>query len=159
MQPANSSYGSDNRNASRPSVGSTSPNSDTLAGKVGDALQDGKAAIQASASEAGGDMTEQMAQMRRDMAKMQDTIAKFASEAGGQAAKTAQSVGNVVASEVGSAASQMVDAGAKMAATATEQAKTFASELETMARRNPFGTLAGTLIVGVVLGMMSRGRS
>jgi ElaB/YqjD/DUF883 family membrane-anchored ribosome-binding protein len=156
MQSTNFTYGTDQRNATRPSVGSSTPSADTLADKVGGVLQQGKEAIQSSASEAGGDMTEQMAQMRRDMAKMQETIAKFASEAGGQAAKTAQGVGSVVVDEVGAAATQMVDAGAKMAASATEQAKTFASELETMARRNPFGTLAGTLVVGVVLGMMSR---
>jgi ElaB/YqjD/DUF883 family membrane-anchored ribosome-binding protein len=41
---------------------------------------------------------------------------------------------------------------------ATEQAKTFAAELEGMARRNPLGTIAGAVLVGVVIGMMSRGR-
>jgi hypothetical protein len=37
-------------------------------------------------------------------------------------------------------------------------AKTLASELEGMARRNPLGTIAGALLVGVIIGMMSRGR-
>jgi ElaB/YqjD/DUF883 family membrane-anchored ribosome-binding protein len=46
-----------------------------------------------------------------------------------------------------------------LANSAKEQAKTFASELEGMARRNPLGTIAGALIVGVVIGLMSRGRS
>jgi hypothetical protein len=27
-----------------------------------------------------------------------------------------------------------------------------------MARRNPLGTIAGTLVVGIIVGMMSRGR-
>jgi ElaB/YqjD/DUF883 family membrane-anchored ribosome-binding protein len=46
-----------------------------------------------------------------------------------------------------------------LATSAKEHAKTFASELEGMARRNPLGTIAGALAVGVVLGMMSRGRT
>jgi hypothetical protein len=41
---------------------------------------------------------------------------------------------------------------------ATEQAKTLASDLEGMARRNPLGTSAGAVLVGVVIGLMSRGR-
>jgi hypothetical protein len=32
------------------------------------------------------------------------------------------------------------------------------SELEGMARRNPLGTIAGALLVGVIIGMISRGR-
>ena len=61
-------------------------------------------------------------------------------------------VSGAVASEVGEVASDFVEAG-------KEQVKTFASELEDMARRNPLGTLAGTLLVGVVIGLMTRGRS
>jgi hypothetical protein len=33
------------------------------------------------------------------------------------------------------------------------------SELEGMARRNPLGTIAGALLVGVIIGMISRSRS
>lgn len=164
MQP-NSTSTSGGNHAGYPSVGGSTPSGkagsaglDSLTGKVGDALQQGKEAIQSSATQARDDMAGELTQLRQDMAKMQDTIAKFASDAGGQAGKTAQDVGNAVAGEVGAAAQQVVDAGARMAATATEQAKTFASELEGMARRNPFGTLAGTLLAGVVLGMMTRGR-
>src|SRR5262249_8671071 len=118
--------------------------------KVGEALQEGKSGLEGSATQARDDLASELAQLRRDMAKMQETVSKFATDAGGQAARTAQNVGSAVAGEMGAAAQQVVDAGAKMAATATEQAKTFASELEGMARRNPFGTLAGTLIVGMV---------
>ena len=63
-----------------------------------------------------------------------------------------------VTSQVGDAASGAADKGADLAAVAKQQVKTFASELEAMARRNPLGTIAGTLVVGIVLGMMSRGR-
>jgi ElaB/YqjD/DUF883 family membrane-anchored ribosome-binding protein len=46
-----------------------------------------------------------------------------------------------------------------LANSAKEHAQTFASELEGMARRNPLGTIAGALVVGVVLGMMTRRRT
>jgi hypothetical protein len=45
-----------------------------------------------------------------------------------------------------------------MATSATEQAKTFASELETMARKQPLAALAGALVVGVLIGLIPRGR-
>jgi hypothetical protein len=53
----------------------------------------------------------------------------------------------------------VVDTGSELASSAKEHAKTFASELEGMARRNPLGTIAGALLVGVIIGMMTRGRS
>jgi ElaB/YqjD/DUF883 family membrane-anchored ribosome-binding protein len=43
-----------------------------------------------------------------------------------------------------------------MASTATEQAKTFASEVESMARRNPMGAIAGAVLVGIMIGLLGR---
>ena len=43
-----------------------------------------------------------------------------------------------------------------MASTATDQAKTFASEVESMARRNPIGAMAGAVMVGILIGMLGR---
>ena len=57
-----------------------------------------------------------------------------------------------VADQIGSTASGIANA-------ASDQAKTFASELERMGRNNPLGALAGALVVGVVIGMIGRGRS
>jgi|HubBroStandDraft_6_1064221.scaffolds.fasta_scaffold381060_1 ElaB/YqjD/DUF883 family membrane-anchored ribosome-binding protein len=51
------------------------------------------------------------------------------------------------------------DAASDMAETATQQVKTFASELETMAKRNPLGTIAGAVVVGVLIGLLARGRT
>jgi ElaB/YqjD/DUF883 family membrane-anchored ribosome-binding protein len=59
--------------------------------------------------------------------------------------------GNAMVSEATAAASDAVE-------TASQQIKTFASELETMTRRNPLGTLAGAVIVGVLIGMMTSSR-
>ena len=46
-----------------------------------------------------------------------------------------------------------------MASAAKDQAKSFASELETMGRRNPLGAMAAAVMVGVLIGLISRGRS
>jgi ElaB/YqjD/DUF883 family membrane-anchored ribosome-binding protein len=59
--------------------------------------------------------------------------------------------GKAMVSDAGAAASDMAES-------ATQQIKTFASEIEGVARRNPLGTVAGAVIVGVIIGMMARGR-
>jgi ElaB/YqjD/DUF883 family membrane-anchored ribosome-binding protein len=99
-----------------------------------------------------------LSDLRRDMTKLTDTLARFASQAGDDAARTVRSLSQTLASQVSSAAGGVADAGSELASSAKEQAKTFASELEGMARRNPLGTIAGALLVGVIIGMMSRGR-
>jgi ElaB/YqjD/DUF883 family membrane-anchored ribosome-binding protein len=97
-------------------------------------------------------------ELRREFADLKDHFTRFASQAGGEAAKSIRGVRQSVAAQVGEAASGVTDAGADLVSSATEQAKTFAAELEGMARRNPLGTIAGAVLVGVVIGMMSRGR-
>jgi ElaB/YqjD/DUF883 family membrane-anchored ribosome-binding protein len=99
-----------------------------------------------------------LGQLSREMGGLKDSFARLASQAGDVGAKTVRNVGHTVASQVGSATSGMVDTGSDLASSAKEHAKTFASELESMARRNPLGTIAGTLLVGVIIGMMARGR-
>src|SRR5262245_6996671 len=100
-----------------------------------------------------------MSKLRRDVANLKDTFARLASQAGGEAAKTVRNMSQTVASQVGAAGGGVADAGAELASSAKEHAKTFASELVAMARRNPLGTIAGALLVGVIIGMISRGRS
>ena len=103
-------------------------------------------------------LAEDVSSLRQDMAKMQDILTRFTTEAGGQAARTVRNVGHTVASQVGSTASGIATTGADMAATATQQFKTFANELEDIARKNPLGALAGALVIGVVIGLIVRGR-
>jgi hypothetical protein len=80
------------------------------------------------------------------------------SEAGGQAARTARNVGHTVASQLGSTASGIATTGSDIASSATEQFKTFTNELEGIARKNPLGALAGALVIGIVIGLIARGR-
>ena len=121
------------------------------------AVERGAASISETASAAGSDVASDLRTLRADVAQLQSTVAKFASAVGTQTGYAAKDIGATVVDQVGTIASEVAHSGADFAASATAQAKTFASELEAMARKNPLGTLAGTLVVGVVIGMMSRG--
>ena len=103
-------------------------------------------------------LAEDVSSLRAEMTKMQDLLSKFASEAGGQAARTARNLGQAVASHVGSTASGLAATSTDQASSATDQLKTFATELEGIARKNPLGALAGALAVGIVIGLIVRGR-
>ena len=102
--------------------------------------------------------TTDLSKLQEEVAGLRDTLTKYISGAGSDAAKTARDVGQSVASQVGSAASSVMEAGTTMANTASEQAKTFASEIERAARKNPLGAMAGALLVGVLIGLLGRGR-
>ena len=124
---------------SEPSLGSTSARSDAE-----NIRRDGFA--------------ETLSQLSREIASLKDTFALLASQTGGEAAKKMRNMSEALASQVGDAAGGVADTGSDLATSAKQHAKTFASELEAMARRNPLGTIAGTLVVGVIIGMMTRGR-
>jgi ElaB/YqjD/DUF883 family membrane-anchored ribosome-binding protein len=96
--------------------------------------------------------------LRDDFANLKDTVAKLASQAGSDAAKAARTASAGVTSQVSDAASNLAEKGSELASAATAQAKTFASELETMARKNPLGAMAGAVMVGVLVGLIGRGR-
>ena len=101
---------------------------------------------------------ETLSQLSRDVASLKDTFSLLVSQAGGEAAKKMRNMDEAVASQVSDTASGVADTGSDLASSAKRHATTLASELEAMARRNPLGTIAGSLLVGVIVGMMSRGR-
>jgi ElaB/YqjD/DUF883 family membrane-anchored ribosome-binding protein len=103
-------------------------------------------------------LTEDLGKLRADVASLKDTLASLASQAGGEAVNTMRQVGQSVASQVGTAASGVAEAGSELATSAKEQSKAIAAEVEGFTRRNPFGALAGALFVGIMIGMISRGR-
>jgi ElaB/YqjD/DUF883 family membrane-anchored ribosome-binding protein len=103
--------------------------------------------------------SEEINKLRGDVASLKDTIARLASQLSSEAGKTVCGLTQTAAAHVGSAASGVADAGSELASSAKERAKTLTSELEGMARRNPLGTIAGALLVGVIIGMISRSRS
>lgn len=103
--------------------------------------------------------TEDMNRLRADLAGLKDTLTRIASHLSGETAKTVRGATQTMASHVGDAVSGAVESGSMVASSAKERATTFASELERVARANPLGAIAGALLVGVLIGLMSRGRS
>jgi ElaB/YqjD/DUF883 family membrane-anchored ribosome-binding protein len=125
-------------------------------GSVTDSLARGKDAVGAAASDAINSASDDFNALRRDLNSLKDTVTRFASQAGNEAARSAREITSNVAGQVGDVSSDLADKGAHLASSATQQAKTFAAELESMARRNPLGAIAGAVIVGVLIGMMGR---
>jgi ElaB/YqjD/DUF883 family membrane-anchored ribosome-binding protein len=137
---------------------SISDRASDLRESVVDALHDSRAGISDSAEAARRSLAQDIERLRSDLASVSATFTKFVSESGGQTARAAGRVGEAFAAHMGAAASDAVGAGADLASAATGQAKTFASELEAMARRQPLGALAGALMIGVIIGTLTRGR-
>jgi ElaB/YqjD/DUF883 family membrane-anchored ribosome-binding protein len=101
---------------------------------------------------------EDISGLRPDVAKVRENLSNFVSEAGGHAAQVARNVGHTVASQMGSTASGIANTSSEFASSAAGQFRTVASGLEDLARKNPLGALAGALAVGVVIGLIVRGR-
>jgi ElaB/YqjD/DUF883 family membrane-anchored ribosome-binding protein len=142
------SYGSSSGTSGAASSGHGQSDKDT---SIGGAIERGSSAIAEHTNRTTDELSKEVTELRAELAKMQQTVTRYASNTGSEAMKTARDVGSAVVTTVENKASDL-------AASATAQAKTFASELETMARNNPMPTLAGTLVVGMLIGFCSRGR-
>jgi ElaB/YqjD/DUF883 family membrane-anchored ribosome-binding protein len=137
---------------SSPGGGSSNPKPNS----VGDALNRGKDAISDAAHDAAKSSGSDLQAIQNDLNSLKETLSRFMSQAGTQAVKSARDATSNLAGQVGDAASDLADRGSQLVSTAGDQAKTFASELESMARRNPLGTLAGAVAIGVLIGIMGR---
>jgi len=98
------------------------------------------------------DISADLNTLRADFNSLKDTVSNYITKRSGDALESAKRTTSDAADQLGNKASGLANA-------ASEQAKTFASELERMGRNNPLGALAGALLVGVVIGMIGRGRS
>jgi ElaB/YqjD/DUF883 family membrane-anchored ribosome-binding protein len=125
-------------------------------GGISDSIARGKDAVGAAAKDAMNSAGSDLQSLQADLNGLKETVTKFMSEAADQAAKSAREVSTHVASRVSDVAGDLADRGSAMASTATEQAKTFASEVESMARRNPMGAIAGAVLVGIMIGLLGR---
>jgi ElaB/YqjD/DUF883 family membrane-anchored ribosome-binding protein len=129
---------------------------DQKANSVSDSLNRGKDAVVAAANDAADSSGADLQAIRNDLNSLKDTLSRFMSQASNEAVKTARQVSSNVAGQVGDVASDLADRGSQYASSASDQAKTFATELESMARRNPLGALAGAMAIGVLIGVMGR---
>jgi ElaB/YqjD/DUF883 family membrane-anchored ribosome-binding protein len=87
------------------------------------------------------------ASLRAEFNALKDQVSHFIARAGNDAVRTAKQ-----------ASSDVSDTAADLASSASEQTKTLVSELERVGRNNPLGALAGALLVGVLIGLIGRGR-
>jgi ElaB/YqjD/DUF883 family membrane-anchored ribosome-binding protein len=87
------------------------------------------------------------ASLRAEFNTLKDQVSHFIARAGNDAVRTAKQ-----------ASSDVSDTAADLASSASEQTKTLVSELERVGRNNPLGALAGALLVGVLIGLIGRGR-
>jgi ElaB/YqjD/DUF883 family membrane-anchored ribosome-binding protein len=123
---------------------------------VSDSINRGMDAIGSAANEAANSAGSDLQAIRNDLNNLKDTLSRFMSQTSSEAVKSAREVTSNFAGQVGDAASDLATRGSQLASSAGDQAKTFATELESMARRNPLGALAGAVAVGVLIGIMGR---
>jgi ElaB/YqjD/DUF883 family membrane-anchored ribosome-binding protein len=123
---------------------------------VGDAINRARDAVSVATNEAVNSAGPDLQAIQNDLNSLKDTLSLFMSQASTQAVKSARDATSNFAGQVGDVASDLADRGTQLVSSAGDQAKTFASELETMARRNPLGTLAGAVAIGVLIGIMGR---
>ncbi len=113
--------------------------------------QDGDAA---SSPREAGELRDDLDKLRADIASLRESLGRVVNGVAEEATKTVQGA----AAQTGATAQGLADSGLDLAASAKDQALGLVGELETIARRNPLGALGGALLVGMVLGMITRGR-
>ncbi len=107
---------------------------------VRSSLNRSKEAIGSAAAQAVDSASADLEALRRDINSLRDTVATFMSQAGNEAVKSARDVSSALAEQ-----------GATMASSAAERGKSLLGDLEDLARRNPLATLAGAVVVGMLI--------
>lgn len=97
--------------------------------------------------------------LREDLANLTNTVKALVTHKTDELVGTARDMSASMAAQVGDTAAQFANRGSELANSASQQAKTFASEVEAMGRANPLGAMAAALLVGVLIGLIGRGRS
>ena len=106
-----------------------------------------------------GDKAKPETSLADEIASLKETVAGLVASMGSEAIRTVKAASDAVTTQIGNVASGALDAGASAASFAGDQAKTMANELEAFTRRNPLGALGGTLVLGILIGMIARNRS
>jgi ElaB/YqjD/DUF883 family membrane-anchored ribosome-binding protein len=135
-----------------PGTGSSNPKPNS----VSDSISRGKDPITDAANDVARSTGSDLQAIQNDLNSLKETLSRFMSQASTQAVKSARDTASNLAGQVGDVASDLADRGSQLVSSAGDQAKTFASELKIMARRNPLGTLAGAVAIGVLIGFMGR---
>lgn len=97
--------------------------------------------------------------LRDDLSHLTNTVKTLVAQKKEEFVGNARGMSSNMAGQVGDAASQLANRGSEFANAASQQAKTFASEVEAVGRANPLGAMAAALLVGVLIGLVGRGRN
>jgi ElaB/YqjD/DUF883 family membrane-anchored ribosome-binding protein len=127
-----------------------------LYASVSESAARGADALSTVAADAMNSAGSELESLRSELNSLKDIVAKYVAEAGNETSRTAQEITSNVTAQLGDVAGSIADKGGEVASIAAKQVKTLGSELESIARRNPIGALAGALMVGVLIGMMGR---
>jgi ElaB/YqjD/DUF883 family membrane-anchored ribosome-binding protein len=138
-------------NPSTTGIASSRPDFSSSKEGANDAVNRGKEAAASAASSLANNASNELEGLRKELNSLKETVSRFLSQAGDMSAS--------VATKVSDAASGVAESSANLASTATDQAKSFASEVENMGRRNPLGAMAAALLIGVLIGVIGRGRN
>jgi ElaB/YqjD/DUF883 family membrane-anchored ribosome-binding protein len=119
---------------------------------------------ESSSSWFGGDRGEEMGRsveadlraLREDLNNLTENVAKLVSKTKKDAAKSVREMTSNMADRAGNMAGDLAEKSSNAASAATNQVKSLGAELQGMAHRNPLGTLAGAVLVGVLIGMFGR---
>jgi ElaB/YqjD/DUF883 family membrane-anchored ribosome-binding protein len=111
----------------------------------------------------GGDRGEEMGRtveadlkaLREGLNNLTENVARLVSKTKDDAAKSVREMTSNM-THVGSMAGDLAEKSSNAASAATSKVKSFGGELESMAHRNPYGTLAGAVLVGILIGMLGR---
>jgi ElaB/YqjD/DUF883 family membrane-anchored ribosome-binding protein len=97
--------------------------------------------------------------LKSDLASLKESIASLTATAATSTMGMASDAASKVSEKVSDAATLIAEKSSSMASVATEGAKSLSAEVEDLTRRNPLAALASAVVLGLLLGMASRGRS
>jgi ElaB/YqjD/DUF883 family membrane-anchored ribosome-binding protein len=97
--------------------------------------------------------------LKADLASLKESIAALTSSTASSTMDMATEAAAKVEEKVSDTANLIAEKSSDMASAATQSAKSLSVEMEDITRRNPLAALAGAVVLGLLLGMASRGRS
>jgi ElaB/YqjD/DUF883 family membrane-anchored ribosome-binding protein len=115
--------------------------------------------VHKSAGMASDSMNEDIQSLKTDLASLKESIASLTSSAATTTMGMASDAASKVSETVSDAASVIAEKSSNMASVATKGAQSLSVEVEDLTRRNPLAALAGAVVLGLLIGMASRGRS
>lgn len=104
-------------------------------------------------------MNQDILALKADLASLKESIASLTSNAATSTLGVASDAASKVSETVSDAASAIAEKSSSMASAATKGAQSLSVEVEDLTRRNPLAALAGAVVLGLLLGMASRGRN